>query len=93
MAKLSMAERKKLPLSDFAVPSKAPGSGSYPIPDAKHAAVAKGFAKMHGGPVAKVAAKAKSKGFKKGGPVGRKSPGGFGVKPPPEMLCMGGKVR
>lgn len=48
MAKLSMAERKKLPLSDFGVPSKAPGPGSYPMPDKKHAAVALGFEKMHG---------------------------------------------
>jgi hypothetical protein len=36
MAKLTMAERRKLPLSDFAVPSKAPGPGSYPIEDANH---------------------------------------------------------
>ena len=41
MAKLTMAERKKLPKSDFAVPSKAPGPGSYPIPDKAHAANAK----------------------------------------------------
>lgn len=45
MAKLTTAERKKLPLSDFAVPSKAPGPGSYPITDRKHAAIAKGYAK------------------------------------------------
>ena len=44
MAKLTMAQRKALPKSDFAVPSKAPGPGSYPIPDKKHAAVAKGYA-------------------------------------------------
>lgn len=36
MAKLTMAERRKLPKSDFAVPSKAPGPGSYPIEDAAH---------------------------------------------------------
>lgn len=47
MAKLSMAQRKALPKSSFAVPSKAPGPGSYPIPDKKHAAVAKGLAAMH----------------------------------------------
>lgn len=45
MAKLTMAERKKLPKSDFAVPSKAPGPGSYPITDKKHAAVAKSYGK------------------------------------------------
>ena len=37
MAKLTTEERKKLPKSDFAVPSKAPGPGSYPIPDKSHA--------------------------------------------------------
>jgi hypothetical protein len=78
MAKLTMAERRKLPKSDFAVPSKAPGAGSYPMPDAKHAAVAKGFAKMHGGPTGAVAKKAKQKGFAKGGPV--RGQGGMGVK-------------
>jgi hypothetical protein len=36
MAKLTMADRRKLPRSDFAVPSKAPGAGSYPIEDAAH---------------------------------------------------------
>jgi hypothetical protein len=63
MAKLSMAERRKLPKSDFAVPSKAPGPGSYPINDAKHARIAQGLAAMHGGPVKAVEAKAKSKHF------------------------------
>ena len=47
MAKLTMAERRALPKSDFAVPSKAPGPGSYPMPDKQHAAVAKGLAAMH----------------------------------------------
>lgn len=37
MAVLSTSARKKLPKGDFAVPSKAPGSGSYPVPDAAHA--------------------------------------------------------
>lgn len=37
MAKLDAADRKALPTNAFAVPSKAPGSGSYPIPDAAHA--------------------------------------------------------
>lgn len=61
MAKLTMAERKALPLSDFAVPSKAPGPGSYPMPDKEHAVVAKGLSAMHGGPEKVVAKKAKSK--------------------------------
>lgn len=44
MAKLSASDRKKLPQSSFAVPSKAATpkgkakSGSYPIPDRSHAA-------------------------------------------------------
>lgn len=35
--KLKAADRKKLPKGSFAVPEKAPGSGSYPIPDESHA--------------------------------------------------------
>lgn len=37
MADLSTQQRKNLPKSDFAIPSKAPGPGSYPIPDKGHA--------------------------------------------------------
>jgi hypothetical protein len=37
MAALDTAARKRLPRSDFAIPEKAPGSGSYPIPDEAHA--------------------------------------------------------
>lgn len=37
MAKLSYAERKRMPKSQFAIPSKAPRSGSYPIGDISHA--------------------------------------------------------
>ncbi len=67
MSKLSMAQRKALPLSDFAVPSKAPGPGSYPIPDAGHAAAAKGFASRFGskGTQTAVKKKAAAKGFAK----------------------------
>ena len=63
MAKLTMAERKALPKSDFAVPSKAPYAGSYPIPNQAHANVAAGLAGMHGGPFAAVHKKAVQKGF------------------------------
>lgn len=35
--KLTAAARKAIPKSSFAVPSKAPKSGSYPLPDASHA--------------------------------------------------------
>jgi hypothetical protein len=47
MAKLTMAARRALPKSAFAVPSKAPGPGSYPIPDAAHKRAAAGLAGMH----------------------------------------------
>jgi hypothetical protein len=33
MAKLATTARKRIPKSSFAIPSKKPGSGSYPIPD------------------------------------------------------------
>jgi len=58
-----MAERKKLPLSKFAVPSRAPDPGSYPMPDAEHARVAKGLAVMHHGPEGKVRAKSRALGL------------------------------
>lgn len=37
MAKLNAAARKKISKKKFGVPSKAPGSGSYPMPDRSHA--------------------------------------------------------
>lgn len=49
MAKLTTRARKALPKSDFAVPSKAPGPGSYPIENRSHAADAK--ARASGKPV------------------------------------------
>lgn len=49
MAKLSTAQRKQIPKSDFAVPSKAPASGSYPINDKAHAQNA--LARASGKPV------------------------------------------
>jgi hypothetical protein len=49
MAKLTAADRKAIPKGSFAVPSKAPGSGSYPIPDASHARNA--LARASGKPV------------------------------------------
>jgi hypothetical protein len=36
MARLSSAQRKALDPHDFAIPEKAPGSGSYPINDTAH---------------------------------------------------------
>lgn len=49
MAKLNAAARKRIPKSSFAVPSKAPKSGSYPIPDRSHAVNA--LARASGKPV------------------------------------------
>ena len=37
MAILTTKQRKKMPKGEFAIPSKAPGSGSYPINDPGHA--------------------------------------------------------
>lgn len=48
--KLTAAARKRIPKSNFAVPSKAPASGSYPIENAKHARNA--LARSSGKPVA-----------------------------------------
>ncbi len=66
MANLNAAQRKALPTSDFAVPSKAgtpqgkAQGGSYPVPDVAHAKAA--LSRSSGKPVAaqvkaKVAAK------------------------------------
>ncbi len=49
MAKLSTAQRKQIPKSEFAVPSKAPASGSYPINNESHARNA--LARASGKPV------------------------------------------
>lgn len=65
MSRLTAAQRRALPLADFAVPSKAPGPGSYPEPDQAHANAAAGLAGMHGGPKKAVAKKAAAKGFRK----------------------------
>lgn len=37
MSELDAEERADLPRNVFAIPAKAPGSGSYPIEDAAHA--------------------------------------------------------
>ena len=60
MAKLTAAARKQIPKKNFAVPSKAPGSGSYPIEDRSHAQNA--LARSSGKPVeAQVRAKVNAK--------------------------------
>lgn len=71
MAKLSTKKRKSLPKKDFAVPSKAPKSGSYPIPDESHARNALARVSQFGSPEEKAAVKrkvaAKFPGIKVGG--------------------------
>lgn len=64
MARMSEAAKRSVPKSEKGVPSKS-GTGSYPMPDAKHAAAAIGFASMHHGPAfaAKIRAKAKKLGY------------------------------
>jgi hypothetical protein len=54
MAKLSAAQRKKIPTTSFAIPSRAKSaagkakSGSYPIPDRSHARNALARGSQHG---------------------------------------------
>lgn len=55
MAKLTAADRKKIPKSQTGLPGKTTKkggavSGSYPMPDKKHAAVAKSYAKRFASP-------------------------------------------
>jgi len=64
MAKLTAADRKKLPKSDFALPGKGKGpegkgSGSYPIPDRSHARNALSRVSANGTPAEKKAVRAK----------------------------------
>jgi len=60
MARLTAARRASLPTSAYGVPSKAPGPGSYPMPDRKHAAVAKAYASRFASPSEKKAIDAKA---------------------------------
>jgi hypothetical protein len=53
MAKLTTAQRKRLSKKSFALPSKAPGSGSYPIPDISHARNALARVAQNGTPAEK----------------------------------------
>lgn len=55
MAVLSQKQRNKMLSSKFGLPGKGEGpkgkgSGSYPMPDRKHAAVAKAYAKRFASP-------------------------------------------
>lgn len=46
MARLTAAARKKIPKREFGLPEK----NGYPMPDRKHAAVAKAYAKRFASP-------------------------------------------
>lgn len=59
MAKLTTKKRKRLKKSSFAIPSKSPGSGSYPIPDISHARNALARVAQHGTPSEKKRVRAK----------------------------------
>ena len=58
MARLTAAQRRRLPKSDYAIPSKAPKSGSYPINDRSHARNALARVAQHGTPAQKARVRA-----------------------------------
>lgn len=65
MAKLTSAERKKIPSSQMGVPGKATKqggavAGSYPMPDKAHARAAKSLVSRFGSPSEKAAVDAKA---------------------------------
>jgi hypothetical protein len=47
---LNENQREKIPRDKFVFPEKAPGPGSYPVPDRRHAIVALGRAKANATP-------------------------------------------
>jgi hypothetical protein len=64
--KLTSKARSKLPHSSFALPGrgegpKGKGSGSYPIPDAKHARLALSMVSKYGTPAEKATVRGKVK--------------------------------
>jgi hypothetical protein len=63
MATLSSVQRKALPKSNFVFPGKAPGAGSYPIPNVSHAKSALSLGSRFAGPAGlkKIKAKVKKK--------------------------------
>jgi hypothetical protein len=66
MAKLTAADRRAIPKSKYGEPSKAPGSGSYPMPDRAHAANAKARVAQYGTPAEKRTVDAKANRILKG---------------------------
>jgi hypothetical protein len=61
MSKLTSSARKKLPKSKFAIPKKAPESGSYPVDTENRARNALARVSQHGTPAEKAAVRAKVK--------------------------------
>jgi hypothetical protein len=59
MSKLTYQQRKNMPRSEFVNPSKAPGSGSYPIPDLSHGRNALARVSQFGSPAEKAVVRAK----------------------------------
>lgn len=59
MAKLSTKDRKSMSRKQFAIPEKAPKSGSYPIPDRSHAQNALARVSQFGSPSEKARVRAK----------------------------------
>lgn len=74
MGVMTEAEKKQVPRSERGIPHKS-GTGSYPMPDEKHARAAVGFAAMHHGSAfaAKIRARAHKLGFLKGSEGGERS--------------------
>ena len=62
MAVLSESEKKAVPKSQRGIPGKS-GTGSYPMPDKRHAVAAIGLAGMHHGPALAAKMRAKAKGL------------------------------
>lgn len=60
MTRLTTAARKRVPKSQFGLPSKAPGRGSYPMPDATHARIAKAYATRFASPAQRAQIDAKA---------------------------------
>lgn len=58
MARLTTRQRQRLPRRQFALPEKAPGPGSYPIPDRAHARNALARVAQHGTPAEQARVKA-----------------------------------
>lgn len=84
MAKLTMAQRKRMPSSSFALPGKGKGpsgkgAGSYPIGDKAHARNALARVSQHGTPSEKATVRAKV--HRKFPDIGKKQLGGVIGRP------------